>query len=144
MLSKGLERLVLTENWIKTDTRIHGEYCGYWFNIAEEDRMTSFETVYPLTSDKLRALTLRLEAVKLPKRKTEVLGSERAMALYIKGKEPLSYEDVKDILKYFAAELTALGIEPQLCCGSCGKLGDFPLSELGPEKTFPKIGRAHV
>ena len=137
MLSKGLERLVLTENWLKTETRIHGEYRGYWFNIAEDDRMTSFETVYPLTSDQLRALTLRLEAIKLPKRKTEVTGNERAMALYIKGKEPLSYEDVIDILKYFAAELSAIGIEPQLCCGSCGKPGDFPLSELGDEKTFP-------
>ena len=137
MLSKGLERLVLIENWIKTETRIHGEYRGYWFNIAEDDRMTSFETVYPLTPGQLRALTIRLEAVKLPKRKTEVVGNERAIALYIKSKEPLSYEDVIDILKYFAAELTAIGIEPQLCCGSCGKPGNFPLSELGPEKTFP-------
>ena len=137
MLSKGLERLVLTENWIKTETRIHGEYRGYWFNIAEDDRMTSFETVYPFTSDQLRELTLRLELVKLPKRKTEVIGNERAIALYIKGKEPLPYEDVVDILKYVAAELSAIGIKPQLCCGSCGKPGNFALSELGPEKTFP-------
>lgn len=137
MLSKGLERFVLTEYWLRTETRIHGEYRGYWFNIAEEDRLTSFETVYPFTSDQLRALTVRLELIKLPKRKTEIVGNERAIALYIKGKQPLSYEEVIDILKYFAAELTAIGIEPQLCCGSCGKPGNFPLSELGLEKTFP-------
>ena len=136
-LSKGLARFVLTENWIKTNTRIHGEYRGYWFNIAEADYLTSFETVYPFTPLQLENLKTKLKAYKLDGRKSQVAGNARSLALYLTGKRPLSYQEVLEVLTFFTAELTAVGIVPELCCGSCGKLGNYPLSELGPEKTFP-------
>jgi len=137
MLSKALERLLLTENWLKTETRIHGEYRGYWINAAGEKGLTSIETVYPFTPEQLRELKPRLETLKLPKRKTEIVANERSLALYVIGKADLSHTELKYALNHFCDALVQVGIPEETGCGSCGRLGSYPLAELGPEKTFP-------
>lgn len=137
MLSKGLERLALIERWIKTETRIHGEYRGYWINAGGELGTISLEAVYPFTPVQLEALLARLQAITVPKLKTEAIGNERAISFHLTGRADLLYDEVKHVLDQFCDALLEVGVPPELGCGSCGKLGSYPLAELGPEKTFP-------